>query len=352
MDIKRAIGRALSQKSVVTECSPLLSDSGVSNRVAADGGGLLNCRAELPDGSVREFVGKCKTPRIILRGNRLLSSGDALLSLMLALEHKVLGYNGSSVREAVLYRGIREDLAKYLPAFIGSYTQPLTRTCFVALERFPQTPPDASQLYRLIDIITEFHAAYYLDEDAARLLHLNRYSSRDYKAMRRRLMRMHHRLDAENIPVFGADKLAVTEDFLQRIHTEHSAVSFHRTLTHNDLSTRNISADGDDIIIYDWELAAYQNPEHDIIELLISMLHQLTDSEVLEALAYQRRLLAEKTGRPLTDAQYSAILRFNTLEHCVNKLTILRLAGKQLGLDNTVQLAVNAARMMDILKIT
>ncbi len=352
MNLKRAVARIISQEAVEIRSLPIEDDSGVTNRVASPQAGIFSCFIRLANGSVREMIVKCKSAAIIANGIRLLSKGDPMLFWQLVSEHKVLGYNGSSVRESVLYSGIDRALAKYMPHFIGSYTQPFTRSCFIAMEKLPQSPPHTSQLYRLIDIITYFHVRYYNDLAAAARLKLNRYTVRDHKAIRRSLKRMFHRLDAENAVIFGADKLAIVEDFLRTIHIEYRGVSFHCTLTHNDFSPRNISAYGDDIRIYDWELAAYQNPEHDIIELLISMLHDLSDSEVLDALRYQRERLSLSTGIVLTDRQYRDILRFNTLEYCVNKLTILRLAGKHLGLNYTEKLAENAARMMDILNIT
>ena len=39
---------------------------------------------------------------------------------------------------------------------------------------------------------------------------------------------------------------------------------------------------GENIIIYDWELAAYGNPEHDLIEYLSFVLHEFSDSEVYD----------------------------------------------------------------------
>lgn len=352
MNLKRAVARIISQEAVEISSLPIEDDSGVTNRVASPQAGIFSCFIRLADGSEREMIVKCKSAAIIANGIRLLSECDPLLFWQLVSEHKVLGYNGSSVRESVLYSGIDHDLVKYMPDFIGSYTHPFTSSCFVAMEKLPQSQPDKTQLCRLIDIINEFHTRYYNDDSAAEDLKLNRYTALNYKSIRCCLKRMFHRLDAENADIFGADKLAVVEDFLRTIHIEYRGVCFHCTLTHNDFSPRNISAYGDDIRIYDWELAAYQNPEHDIIELLISMLHDLSDSEVLDALRYQRERLSLSTGTVLTDRQYRDILRFNTLEYCVNKLTILRLAGKHLNLDYTERLAENTARMMDILNIT
>lgn len=352
MNVTRAIQRVFGQKPVSVEREPLAFDSGVSNRIASPRAGVMRYRIISADGAVRSFVGKSKTMAIIANGIRLLSGGDIIAFLLLVLEHKALGYNDSSVREVYIYRALAPELSAHVPVFIGAYTDSFTKESFLAMEELPSAAPRSDKLTEVIDIITEFHARYYGDVSAAEQMKLNNYSPRDYKRIRSRFRRMLQRLHDEDTEIFGEDKLAVIERFIGELHIRYAEVSFHRTLTHNDLSPRNISAYDGDIRIYDWELAAYQNPEHDIIELLISMLHELSDEQALSALHHHREVLAEKTGVQLTDEQYCTILRFNTLELCINKLCMLRLAGKHLGLDYTEQLAINAARMMDILNIT
>ena len=352
MNVTRAIQRIIGNKTVSVKYEPLTSDYGVSNRVASAHAGVKRYRVEFSDGTARSFIGKSKTMKIIANGIKLLSGGDIRLFFLLVLRHKVLGYNDSSVREAVMYRGFSPELAAYLPTFIGAYTESFTKDSFIAMEEIPAYSPVSNKLINIIDIITEFHSRYYGDISVVKQMKLNSYSSSDYKHMRCRFSRMLSRLHDEDTEIFGMDKLAVIHRFIDELHIRHAEISFHRTLTHNDLSPRNISIGCDDIRIYDWELAAYQNPEHDIIELLISMLHDLSDEDAVSALNFHRKLLANKTGICLTDEQHSAILRFNTLELCINKLCMLRLAGKHLGLDYTEQLAINAARMMDILNIT
>ena len=165
------------------------------------------------------------------------------------------------------------------------------------------------------------------------------------------MKRMFRHLAKENISLFGEKKTVAIEAFIDNLHNESAAVSFHRTLTHNDLSYRNISC-CDSVIIYDWELACYQNPEHDIIELLISLLHELSADEVRSALSYHRQRLSELTGVSLTDKQYAVILRFNMLEFCINKLSMLRIAARRIPLPYIEQFTRNTSAMMDILDIT
>lgn len=343
--IRRIFGRAPVKISVST----LINDSGVTNRIASAKAGILRYDVEFPDSSV-SFVGKRKSSRIIANGILMLSERDPLLFLLLTVNHKLLGYNGSSVREAALYRGLDRSLKKYLPDIMGTDTDRFG-SCFIAMEELPHGSPVIDELYRAIDAIAAFHAHYYGDEACVKAFGLNRYSAADYRRTRRCLKRMFGELSSGNLAFFGAEGIAVINRFIDGIHTEFARVEKRRTLTHNDYCDRNICADRQRICIFDWELACYQNPEHDIIELLISVMSDMTDNDVASALGYYRSRLSELTGVTLSDEEYAAALRFNTLEFCVNKLSILRLAGRRLKLDYTDGLARNASRMMDILKI-
>ncbi len=331
--------------------SSLEGEDGISNRFSSADAGVQRYTAEFPDGTEKRFIGKKKSFRIVLNGILMLCEGDALLLAMLLLNHRILGYNGSALRESRLYSAFDESLQKHIPRVYGSASRRMHGDCFIAMEEFPHAQPCRDDLYSVIDAILPFHAQYYGNEEFARTYGVNIYNKAIHRRSRRGLRRMFAHLEKENAAVFGEKKTSAINAFIDAFDSEFAAVMFHRTLTHNDLSYRNISC-GDRIIIYDWELACYQNPEHDIIELLISILHQLSAEEVHSALSYHRRQLGERTGVSLTDEQYKAVLRFCTLEFCVNKLTMLRIAARRISLPHIEQLAKNTSAMMDILDIT
>ena len=280
----------------------------------------------------------------------MLSGGDPLLLLLLVKNHKIIGYNKSSVREASLYKGFDDTLKEYLPDTMGSSASRLSGECFIAMEELPPNVCTAVHVFPMIDAIAQFHARYYGDNSCVKALGINCYTPDDYRRTRSCIKRMFASLNAENFEVFGKDKLEQINRFIDNIHTEFAIVEKRRTLTHNDYSVRNICLKDGPICIYDWELACFQNPEHDIAELLISVMHDMTESEIITALDYYRKKLSELTGEALTDEEFLSALHFNTLEFCVNKLSILRIAGNYLKLSYTRQLAENTARMLDVLK--
>ena len=351
MKDNHAIYKIFGMRPLSVGISPLAGDDGISNRFSASDAGVLAYTADLPDGSVRSFIGKKKSFRIVTNGILMLCEGDVLLLVLLLMNHKILGYNGSAMRESRLYSAFDESLKPHLPNIYGTASRPLFGDCFIAMEEFPHIQPSNSDIYRVIDAILPFHAQYYRDESFSRIHGVNIYSKSVHRSSRRGLKRMFRRLAKENISLFGEKKTVAIEAFIDNLHNESAAVSFHRTVTHNDLSYRNISC-SDGVVIYDWELACYQNPEHDIIELLISLLHELSADEVRSALSYHRQRLSELTGVSLTDKQYAVILRFNTLEFCINKLSMLRIAARRIPLPYIEQFTRNTSAMMDILDIT
>ena len=350
MNETHAIRRIFGKKIVKVSACPLSDNSGMSNRIASKKAGILRYAVQFSDGTDVRFIGKRKSAAIIARGIFMLSGGDPLLFLLLVKNHKIIGYNGSFIREACLYNSFDNSLKKYLPDTIGSAASRLRGECFIAMEELPPNVCTAVHVFPMIDAIAQFHARYYGDTSCVKKLGINCYASDDYRKTRRCLKRMFKSLSDENYSVFGKEKLEQIYRFIDNIHNEFALVEKRRTLTHNDYSLRNICIKNGQICIYDWELACFQNPEHDIAELLISVMHDMTDSEIITALGYYRKKLSELTGKVLSDKEYFSSLRFNTLEFCVNKLSILRIAGNYLKLSYTHKLAENTARMLDVLK--
>ena len=103
-----------------------------------------------------------------------------------------------------------------------------------------------------------------------------------------------------------------------------------------------------DFLIYDWELSCYQNPEHDIVEFLIFVLHELSDDEVKSGIEYYKRELFEKLKLDISKEDYKRILEFNILEYTVNKLSVYRLADRRYKLDFTEQICMNTSRLIKI----
>lgn len=351
MNTEQEIAIIFGKKPVSVSSVPIQHDNGISSRIAARNAGVMRYHAVFRDGSSIRFVGKRKSVRVIANGIRMICGSDTLQTLNLTLCHKIFGYNGSVTREARLYKQPGVLPKALIPRFLGSAAGCLCGSCLIAMEELPLSEPAAPALFRVLEQIARLHAHYYGKEALVKGLGLNQYTAADYRKTGRILRLMFEKLDAENRAVFSAAQIAGIRRFLSVIDREYAALSYRRTLTHNDCCDRNLCISGDRICLYDWELACWQNPEHDAVELIISVMDKIPDDTVLEALHTYRRRIEALTGVPMDDAEYGRLLRFNTMEYCVNKLAILRYAGKTLHDSTPERLANNTARMLHLLGI-
>lgn len=345
-----AIHRIFGNAPVKLYHEPLQENHGITGRIAYSKVGIQRYHAVFSDGSEVRFVGKRKTSRIVFNGMCMLSAGDPMLFLMLARSHKIFGYNRSVLRESRLYGAFDGELRALVPQVYGSTASLLARESLVAMAELPKEA-NRQVLYPALAAAAGFHAKYYGDDKNAAKLLLNRYTAADYRRTRGCLRRIFDKLSKENEQCFGAEKIDCIHRFIDSIHTEFAAVSHRRTLTHNDYCVRNLRMHAKGLIIYDWELACFQNPEHDVVELLLSVMADMSDEEVLQALEYYRETFAGLTGMTCSDAEFAASLRFNTLEYIVNKLSLLRHACRSLGCSDMELLAAQAARLMELLEI-
>lgn len=350
MNINKTITKIYGKRPVFVASDPVAGDNGMTSRISSNAAGVMRYSVEFADGSTVRFIGKRKSVRIIINGIRMASDGDPLLALRLFFHHKIFGYNGSSLREAILYATPGLLSEAHIPKIDGYVFSQVTGRCFIAMEVLPESDPADRSCLRLLDYLAEMHAEYFGKAD--RIPYLNSYTPADYRSMRRILRKMFDRLSDENEKIFGKDLTGVIHRFIARIDEEYSAVADRRTLTHNDCCSRNICITKDSIKLFDWELACCQNPEHDVMELLISIMETMSDKAVLNALEHYRDRIEELTGVELTRAEYHKLLRFNTLEFCVNKLCMLRLAGRDLYIRMPRKLAVQTARMIRLLEIS
>lgn len=339
------------KRSVRTITKDNLTDNdSITNRISFGSSGICRYNVIYKDGGAQIFVGKHKSKKIILRGLRILSGKNLALALRLAVNHKVLGFNKSYLRETVFYNNLDGSLKSYLIPMYGYYRNRLADTSVLLLKYIDAPQKITAKDYKpAFDAITDFHKAYYEQPEKAGKLGANCYSARDYKRCKWALIKMFQRLDKDNQSVLKQPKTSKIVQFLQNVDREF--IPSHRTLTHNDFSPRNMFREGEQIYIYDWELACYQNPEHDLIEFLVSVMHEVNDDQLREMIAYFKQVLLKKLGKQMDERQYAQILRFNALEYAGIRLTLLRLANLQFGLPFIEQMTANMSRLMDFLRI-
>lgn len=108
------------------------------------------------------------------------------------------------------------------------------------------------------------------------------------------------------------------------------AASLPRTLVHSDFNPRNVAlrstALGARLCAYDWELAAYDLPQRDLIELLCFVLTPQTAAQARGHLEYARLALERASGRALDVAAWHSGVRIALAEFGVRRLPMYFIA--------------------------
>ena len=330
--------------------SVLVNNDSITNKVSLSKPSIYIYEIEFDNNTRITFVGKWKSKKIIINGISLISNKDIKIATLLTKNHKIFGYNKSYIREILFYKNINSDLKKYLINTRGFYCNNLTDTYFIAMDYITDSEKIVKKDYKkILDTITDFHKTYYNQKTSVKELCLNYYEIDDYKKCKKVMLQMFNKLN--NKKFFNTNKILKINNFIKNIDNEYKQVLFHQTLTHNDFSPRNMFLNNDKVYVYDWELACYQNPEHDLIEFLVFVLHELKDNEIKNLIEYFKKNLCEKLDMEIDNDTYKKIIDFNVLEYVVNRLTLLRMANNKLKLPFIDQMTININRLIEILKI-
>ena len=281
---------------------------------------------------------KHSSPKIILNGVKILSSGKLSTALGLLNNHRLFDYDKSNLREKKIYENIDESFRRIMIPYYGSYKNDMVLKNIRINNRYDYK--------EIIKEITKLHIFYYGKKEIVSLFQLNNQNIKDYKKAKKILIKMYSELENR------IDKELRIEEFINNIDQYLGKYIKHQTLTHNDFSTRNIFMDDEQLYIYDWELAAYQNPEHDLIELLAYSLEQIDTKEVKEIIKMYRKELYSKINVKYNDQEYKEILINNLKKFIAIRLTMLRIANKKIKMDFIDILINNCNKLYYIIEET
>ena len=347
-NLKKTFEKVLKKDIVKIEELKFEDKEGITGKVEQSSLNLHKYGIVFRDSSRKEVLLKSKSRNIIKNGIKLLNhDNDMYLLYLLTRYHKVLSFDKNYIRELKFYENIDTKLKEYTIPCYGCYKNSLQSKYLIFMKEIKDGLEfDKSYIYKTLDVIIKFHKQYYGKKECCDTYKLNYYTNHDYKISRRLLSYIFHKFDTENKTYFSSKKLEKIENFLENIHIYHKNLPKHLSLTHNDFTARNIFFLKDAVLIYDWELACYQNPEHDLIEFLIFELQRFDDNEVRELIAYYKNNLFSALNINMQNEDYKRILKFNTLEYIVNKLSVYRLADISLKFDFMSRVCRNAARML------
>ncbi len=347
---EKQIARIMNKKIRHMEKRELEGISSINNLVALKRCGIYHIDVEFDDGKTAELLMKIKSNNVVKNGINLVSGKDFRLMKELLLHRKVLGYDQSYLREDVLYRGIEPSLKNAMIDYYGCYNDHRsgTRNLLFKYYVWKEKELNAGDLQAVLDRILPFHIFYMGKEDAAAELQLNKYSSRDYYKARPCLHMMFDLREEENNRTYGTERIREIHAFIDRIHEEEERHSAFKTLTHNDFSSRNFFVQGEEVMFYDFELACYQIPEHDVAELLVYECGTVSDEEIRELLHRYYCRLREESPYDLTEQEYLDRVLFCIREFIVNRLSLLRIVSESIEIDFIEQLLINTNRLLDL----
>ena len=100
-----------------------------------------------------------------------------------------------------------------------------------------------------------------------------------------------------------------------------------RTLIHNDFNPRNLcfrpTADGPQLVAYDWELATLGVPQHDLAELMCFTLTDQVDINLVDTLIeHHRAALERQVGEPIDPALWHRGYRLSLWDLAINRFAL------------------------------
>ncbi|WP_186786132.1 phosphotransferase [Paenibacillus agilis] len=288
-------------------------------------------------------------------------SGDDRLSGLFESQMHIFGFEGSHVREITFYQQAPMTLLQYCPHVYGV-------TCDEDKEAYAILMEDLSSCSHLgtIESLTvwdEEHIDYVL-ADAAKMhalfmnkadelpavLQLDRldeYSCGDATELLLALTEYNY----ERYPTLISSHLYhLLRQFIVQLPSHKQRMKqYHQTITHNDFNPRNLglrsTAGTKQLVVYDWELVCYQNPQHDCVEFLSYTVGVNASIQQWDTYIEQYRLYLEQASGILLDREeFEQITLLNALELAAVRYNLYLLANNLLHLSYMETIYQNLSR--------
>ncbi|MFD2672143.1 phosphotransferase [Marinicrinis sediminis] len=274
-------------------------------------------------------------------------SGDDRLSGLFESQMHIFGFEGATGREIEVYTKADSALLTYCPVIYGVRNEPDQDAHVILMEDLSDcshfntiTQPeqwDAQHIECVLNDLADLHSVYWNQPPGegwgAEVTGAGAVDYSDATELLLALTTYNH----ERYPQWISDELYKRmRTFIEQL-PEHAATmaDYHQTLTHNDFTTRNIAlrSSTKQLVVYDWELARYQNPQHDVLEFLIYALDgEDTVKQMDHYLNGYRKQLERVTSQSLDPVEFARITMLNALELLTVRYNLYLLANNLLHL--------------------
>ncbi|MCP4131571.1 MAG: phosphotransferase [bacterium] len=270
-------------------------------------------------------------------------SGDDRLPGLFESQNHIFGFENSHIREIEFYRNVKPEILAFCPEIYGVRSEPGRELFAILMEDLSECSHldtvnnpslwDERSITTVLEDLASMHSVY-LDrfEDIPSIMNVNTLNTDEFWGAVNFLReltgfnasRFDHLLPEHCVSLFR-DFLNNSIENLEKMH------DFPMTLTHNDFNPRNIclrhTTEKPRLVIYDWELPCFQNPQHDLIEFLIYSLEENAEMDEFEKyIFFYMEKLEEFSGRKFSPEEFMKVLYLNALEIGVTRFNLYLLA--------------------------
>ena len=258
----------------------------------------------------------------------------------------IFGFQNSDTKEIEFYQHFQHELASYLPKFYGSRIDSQRDLYALLLEDLSAfkhihtihklhvwTAHDVEIVCRdlaqihgpLLSPNLESLQAKLSDKMKALIPYRSVAQSKSAMGLLQELLSY----NAQRFPnSFPASQVASLREFVS--HYDERCLEMHgswTSLSHNDFNPRNMclrastSQIPEHLVCYDWELASWQNPQHDLIEFLIYVADQSWNAQTYQrAFESYRKHLEAKAKVQIARKEFYQVSLWNAQDLAVNRL--------------------------------
>lgn len=288
-------------------------------------------------------------------------SGEDLLPGYFETYHPIFGFDNCDQREMAFYEKVAPRVHQFCPQLLGGQEQAQRQIFALLLEDltpciYPKSSNNASiwdafKLKIALRDLAKIHSVYWNTYEAIpKEMKVVPFRER-FDPSATILLKEALRFNAQNHPTLISKELFIKLDtFLSNFERHISTMDgYHKTLIHNDCNARNIGirmrGENSKLVLFDWELAAYHNPQRDLIELLSSLLPASASKEEFTAwVDYYLQALSDETKTNLDRALFFNVLEINAYECALIRLNLYLLVHNIMKLDYIDQLYLNVIR--------
>ncbi len=270
-------------------------------------------------------------------------SGDDNLPGLFAAQEQIFGFNNSCLREIEFYSRMNPKIKRFCPNILGTKTDPSRDLYAILMEDLKDESHlntiNNPSLWKDPDIksvlsdMAAMHSVFFDRFDT--IPKQIGISGLDEVSGKRsiRLLTSLTELNGQRYPdLFDKELIQTCTAFIKKIGHNISAMKkFHMTLVHNDFNPRNLclrtKRDKKQLVLYDWELVSFQNPQIDLVEFLVSVLPEnYSLNTFYQFVDHYRVCLQDQVETQIPEDEFINVLHLNALYLAVTRYNLYLLA--------------------------